>query len=140
MSWREFGNWMLVATGIFSAVFVVMYGLAAPWYRSSMGKALFAVLFSLAGGIAYFVWSVHHSPLPAGFYPMRALIFTAMAVSIGSSVILFARAQVTGHPKRKKVRHGLEDAWEGNRYGPRGRSDGGSDGVPRSGGGRGDAE
>lgn len=129
MNWREFGNLMLAATGVLSVIFVAMYGLAAPWYRSSMGRALFAVLFSLAGGITYFVWSVHHVPLPAGFFPMRALIFTIMAFSIGSSVILFARAQMTGHPKRKRDPHGLENAWQGNRHGPRGRSDGGADGL-----------
>jgi hypothetical protein len=104
MSWREFGNLAILAVAILSALFALLYAFIAPWYRTAMGRALFSVLASLAIGVAYFGWAIFHVPLPPAFFPMRALIFLAIAGSIGSSAILLVRAQIKGHPKRKARR------------------------------------
>lgn len=108
MSWREIGNWAILLVAILACLFALAYGLITPWYRSAMGRSLFGMLASLATGVAYFGWAIFHSPLPIGFFPMRAVIFIALAASMGASVILLARAQIKGHPKRK-ARHELED-------------------------------
>lgn len=138
MNWREFGNIAILAVAVLAVAFALLYGFIAPWYRSPMGRALFGVLASLAIGVTYFGWALFYFPLPPGFYPVRAAIFTALAGSMGSSVILLARAQIKGHPKRE-AHHELEDARQINPGGPWSRRDGGGGGIPGRGRQRGDA-
>lgn len=135
MDWKVFGNWVLVAAALLAFLFAILYSFTAPWYKSAIGRSLFGVLSSLAGGMVYFGWSVHHSPLPRSFYPLRALIFSAIAASVGASVILLARAQWGGHPKREKDADEveLEEPRQVDSDGASGGSDGRRHRLPRGG-------
>lgn len=96
MSWREFGNVMLLVAAGLSCLFGLLYAIAAPWYRSAMGRSILSVLLSLGVGMLYFSWAANHPARPDHFYVIRALIFCGIASAQGVSVTLFAKAQIKG--------------------------------------------
>lgn len=107
MSWLLFGNAMILATGIVSVLFVAVYGLLAPWWRNSGGRNIFAVMLVLSANAVYFGWIIFFiGRVPPGFYPIRAMLFTAMFLVLLHRVILLIRVQL----RHRREAHEMEDA------------------------------
>ncbi len=102
MGWQEVGDVALIATATAVTTFGLVYAFAAPWYRSPLGRSIFAVLASMGLGMGYFTWAVINRPVPVGFYPMRALIFIVIFTAVAAAVIFLLKAQWRGKPKEGK--------------------------------------
>lgn len=93
--WAALGDVMILATGIVGVLFVLMYGLLAPWWRTVTGRNIFSVMLVLAANAMYFGWIVFFvGHVPLGFYPIRALLFTAMFVALSHRLYLGAKVQI----------------------------------------------
>jgi hypothetical protein len=93
MNWKDFGDWAFYACTVVTVLFALLYLLFAPWWRTTAGRNIMAVMGSVALAFGYFTWVISQGGLPAGFYPMRALVFTFIAVAIGWRVVIFIRHQ-----------------------------------------------
>jgi hypothetical protein len=109
MTWREFGDAVLIVATVLSCLFGLLYAIAAPWYRSAMGRSILSVLVSLGIGMMYFSWAANHTARPEHFYIIRALIFCGISCGLAASVTLFAKAQLKGGIHRGD-KNELEDA------------------------------
>lgn len=133
MSWKDFGNLMLVIAAGLSCLFGILYAFAAPWYRSAMGRSILSVLASLGFGMVYFGWAATHPQVrPDHFYTIRALIFCGIALAQGASVTLFLKAQLKGGIHRGDSNE-LENARKVVRDASGLAGDGGSAELPESG-------
>lgn len=109
MNWKEYGDLAYYACTVAAAVFVVLYLLIAPWYKTATGRNIMAVMASMAGILVYFTWAIWHgSPLPFGFYPMRAVLFTALGLSLVWRVIILVRAQLAARRVGKEESHEIQ--------------------------------
>ena len=104
MNWLLLGNAMILATGIMGMLFVVVYGVLAPWWRNPGGRNIFAVMLALAANAIYFGWIIFFvGHVPRGFYPIRALLFTALFLVILHRVILLIRVQIRNRRASREV-------------------------------------
>jgi peptidoglycan/LPS O-acetylase OafA/YrhL len=132
MNWREFGNVMLIVAAGLSCLFGILYALAAPWYRSAMGRSILSVLVSLGIGMIYFSWAANHTGRPEQFWAIRALIFCGITAAQGVSVTLFLKAQLKGGIHRGDSNE-LENARQVVRDADGVAGDGGGADLPRPG-------
>lgn len=91
MNWQTYGDWAFYITAVISVLFAVLYLLLAPWWRSTTGRNVMAVMGTLAVAFTYFAWVISKGGVPQGFYPMRAFIFTCLGLSIGWRLVMFVR-------------------------------------------------
>jgi hypothetical protein len=94
MSWQSYGDLAFYALAGVTVVFSFAYLFLAPWYRTATGRNIMAVMGSLAAALAYFAWVIANKGVPAGFYPARALLFTALFAAVAWRLWLFVRHQL----------------------------------------------
>lgn len=94
MSWKTAGDIAFYACTIITVLFALLYLIFAPWWKTMTGRNIMAVMGSVALAFGYFTWVIFLGGVPAGFYPMRALIFAFIALAIGWRTVIFARHHV----------------------------------------------
>ncbi len=99
MSWKDFGDWAFFGAAIASLLFVLVYLTIAPWWETSTGRNIMAVMGTVAIAFGYFAWVILAGGVPDGFYPVRALLFTGIALSISWRVWMLIRVQLRRKPK-----------------------------------------
>jgi hypothetical protein len=111
VSWVEFGNIAFYSTTVVSVLFALLYMIFAPWWKTFAGRNIMAVMGSMAVAFGYFTWVINLGHVPPGFMPMRALIFTAIALSIGWRTVIFIRFHIIRSLRAGKGRQDeLEDS------------------------------
>ena len=103
MSWRLFGDLAFYACTGVTLLFVILYLVFAPWWKTTAGRNIMAVMGSVALAFGYFTWAIWTGGIPAGFYPMRAAIFSFIALAIGWRVLIFIRHQFLLRKESKDV-------------------------------------
>lgn len=104
MTWKTFGDVAFYAGTVVTILFALLYLLFAPWWTTTTGRNIMAVMGSVALAFGYFTWVIAKGGLPAGFYPMRAAIFSFIALAIGWRVVILIRHQVV--PVLRRMRRG----------------------------------
>lgn len=94
MSWREAGDVAFYACTVVTVAFAILYFLSAPWWTTTTGRNIMAVMGSVALAFGYFTWVIWIGGVPGGFYPMRALIFALIALAIGWRLLILIKHQV----------------------------------------------
>lgn len=103
MNWKTAGDIAFYACTVVTAIFALLYLFFAPWWKTMTGRNIMAVMGSVAVAFGYFTWVIARGGVPTGFYPMRAVIFAAIAVAIGWRVLILIRHQVIpGFRSRRK--------------------------------------
>lgn len=93
MSWKEYGDIAFFAAAASSLVFVLVYAVLAPWYRSATGRNIMFVMATLAGAMCYFAVAIAFGVAP-GIWPVRAILFTLLFSAITWRIVLLLRAQL----------------------------------------------
>jgi hypothetical protein len=91
------------------ALFVLLYGMAAPWWRSLAGRNIMAVMGTVAVAFGYFAWVIFQGGVPGYFFPVRFFLFLGIFLSIGWRVLILVRRQIFDVLRERKLRHELED-------------------------------
>jgi len=99
MSWKDYGDFAFYTTAVVTVAFALLYLVFAPWSRSATGRNIMAVMGSMALGFSYFAWVIYNGGVPAYFYPIRAVIFTFLALSIAWRVWMLLRVQILDRKK-----------------------------------------
>lgn len=103
MSWKVYGDWAFYACAGIAVTFVVMYLFGAPWWTTTTGRNIMAVMGSMALALGYFAWVIVAGGVPPGFYPVRAILFTGIALSIGWRVWLLIKNQILQRNRGRDV-------------------------------------
>jgi hypothetical protein len=103
MNWKDYGDWAFFACAGVAVVFAVLYLFVAPWWKSPTGRNIMAVMGSMALALGYFAWVIAAHGVPPGFYPVRAILFTGIALAIGWRVVLLVRVQVLQRNRDRNV-------------------------------------
>lgn len=105
------GNGLAVLTTLLAWLFVILYHVASPWWRSEAGRNLMSMMFVIAA-----VLSLSTVRIVAGagadtgwFVWLRTLVFAAVPVVIGWRLWMLWRvqfrgrtwAQIRGHRRRR---------------------------------------
>jgi hypothetical protein len=94
MSWKDIGDLAFyIATGV-TILFVLLYGFLAPWWETSTGRNVMAVMGSVALAFSYFSWAIAVGGIPPGFDAVRALLFLGIAAAIGWRTVIFIKAHL----------------------------------------------
>lgn len=109
MSWQTLGDWAFYVATTITILFALLYLNLAPWWRTATGRNIMAVMGSMAIAFGYFSWAIWNGGVPAGFHPMRALIFIAIALAVGWRIVIFVRHQLV-LPRQKEKQDELEDS------------------------------
>lgn len=116
MSWKLYGDWAFYAAAVVAVSFALLYLTIAPWWETATGRNVMAVMGSFAAAFAYFAWAIANNGIPRGFYPVRALLFTGIALAIGWRIWMLIRVQLLHrHSKPKEGNDEMEDARQVNR-------------------------
>lgn len=113
MSWETLGDVAFYVAAFSSALFAVLYLFFAPWWKTSAGRNIMAVMGILALAFGYFAWAIANDGPPPGFLPMRALLFIGIALSVSWRTMLFIRHHVVRSLRgraRERMGNELEDA------------------------------
>jgi len=101
-SWRAFGDVAFLAVAASAGTFAILYLVLSPWWKTPAGRNIMAVMGILAAMAIYFAWVIHRGGVPTGFWPARAILFTAFAAAISWRVVIFVRAQVLARQNEKE--------------------------------------
>lgn len=110
MTWRSYGDWAFYALTSVTVLFSLLYMTMAPWWKSVAGRNIMTVMGSLALALAYFTWVILLGGVPAFFWPMRAILFSCMAASIGWRIVIFIRHHIIRSLRPERSKNELEDA------------------------------
>lgn len=112
MDWKTFGDIAYYAATASAVVFALLYLLIAPWWKTQTGRNIMAVMGAIALALGYFAWVIARGGVPHGFFPVRAVLFSGIALAISWRVGLLIRNQyqLLRKPKEGK-QNDLEDAW-----------------------------
>lgn len=108
MGWKLAGDIVFTIATIASVLFVAIYGLSAPFWRSETGRNLMGLMSGIAIMMVYFGWAIWSGGVPHGLYPMRAMLFTLLAYFLLRRLIILVREQLLS--RKEKRHHDLEDA------------------------------
>lgn len=112
MTWKLFGDIAFyVCTGV-TVLFALMYLIFAPWWKTMGGRNIMAVMGSVALMFGYFAWAIARGGIPPALHPIRAFLFSAIALSIGWRVLILIRHHILRslRTSKKGNHHDLEDA------------------------------
>lgn len=101
--WKETGDALIVASAIMAGIFVLLYGLVAPFWRTPEGRNLMGVMATLFMGLAYYGWAVSQGGTPDGAYPIRAVLFGLLTAFLAQRVIVLIRAQLVRRKSQREV-------------------------------------
>jgi len=107
------GNVAFYVAAFSSALFAVLYLIFAPWWKTSAGRNIMAVMGVLALAFGYFSWAIAIGGPPPAFLPMRALLFIGIALAVSWRTLLFIRHHVVRSLReraRERMGNELEDA------------------------------
>lgn len=99
--WMAAGTYAFYAFALFALLFVLLYMVFSPWWRTEAGRNIMAVMGALA------VIGVYASVLqltanrPPMYAETRFALFAFLAVSVGWRVVLFIRAQLLSRCRKK---------------------------------------
>lgn len=111
MDWKTFGDIAYYAATASAVVFVLLYVAIAPWWKTQTGRNIMSVMGAIAVALAYFAWIIARGGVPNGFYPVRALLFSGIALAITWRVGILIRNQAKLLRKPKEGNgNELEDA------------------------------
>lgn len=99
--WEAYGNVAFYACATAAVMFVLMYLVITPWWRTEAGRNIMAVMGTLAVAMAYFGWVISQGGVPDGFWPIRAILFTCMFLSIAWRVVMLIRAQLLARKENR---------------------------------------
>lgn len=95
MNWNTAGDVAFYAVAGISVLFVVLYTVLSPWWKTATGRNIMFLMSMIAAITGYFAWAINQDgELPHGFYPVRFGLFAGLATAIGWRVVIFVRAQV----------------------------------------------
>lgn len=112
MDWKTFGDIAFYAAAIAAVVFVLLYMGIAPWWKTQTGRNIMSVMGAIAVALAYFAWIIARGGVPQGFYPIRALLFSGIALAITWRVGILIRNQAI---LLRKPKEGNENELENTR-------------------------
>lgn len=115
MSWKDVGDWAFYGATAVTIVFAVMYGLLAPWWETTAGRNIMAVMGSVAVAFSYFTWAIAVGGIPPGFDMVRALLFIGIGLSIGWRTVIFINVHVRPSLRRPEPKGGNENELENSR-------------------------
>jgi drug/metabolite transporter (DMT)-like permease len=93
MGWKLYGDLAFYACTAVALLFALMYLVFAPWWKTPTGRNIMAVMGSMALALGYFAWAIAVKRVPPGFFPIRAILFTGIALAIGWRVWMLIKAQ-----------------------------------------------
>lgn len=102
--WRQAGDIAFYSLASVSFLFVALYFLLSPWWRTETGRNIMAVMGSLAVTAVYFSLAIRQGGVPWGFFPIRFFLFTSLALAVGWRVVLFVRRQLLVRKSDRKER------------------------------------
>lgn len=94
VNWKFWGDVVYTVATAEIWLFVLVYGLGAPWYRYEGGRNIFGMMAAMAVILTYFGWAIWAGGVPAAVYPTRALLFTGLAYFVGRRVIILLQRQL----------------------------------------------
>lgn len=94
VGWAEAGVVMFLAFTAVSVLFLVLYTVLSPWWKTPTGRNIMTLMAALAGAGVYFSWAYFNGGTPPAYYPVRFGIFTVLFLAVTWRVVLFVRAQV----------------------------------------------
>jgi hypothetical protein len=112
LSWDLIGDVAFFVATASTIIFALLYVLLAPWWKTSAGRNIMAVMGTMALAFGYFTWSILVGGARHSYMPMRALIFLAIASSVTWRTVIFVKHHIIRSlADRKESRnHELEDA------------------------------
>lgn len=114
MSWKEIGDWAFYASTAVTVLFAILYGFLAPWWATTAGRNIMAVMGSVALAFGYFTWAIAVGGIPPGFDATRALLFMGIASAIGWRTVIFVKVHLLrslrGQDPKGDNKNELEDA------------------------------
>jgi hypothetical protein len=94
-AWRLAGEYAFYAFTGATVLFILLYGVLAPWWRSATGRNIMTLMGALAVACVYFTWAyVREGGLPPAFLPIRFCIFVVLFLAVSWRVVLFVREQI----------------------------------------------
>lgn len=99
MTWKEYGDLVYYGCAIVAGLFVLIYLTIAPWWKTLTGRNIMAVMGSMAATLIYFAFAIRNKGVSPGYYPVRALLFTAMFLSVGWRIAILVKAQLFSRRK-----------------------------------------
>lgn len=109
MTWKLIGDVAFYAATAISVLFALLYLVFAPWWKTTAGRNIMAVMGSVAVAFGYFSWAIAVGGIPPGFDAVRALIFAGIASAIGWRTLIFIRHHLLPS-LRERNKDELEDA------------------------------
>lgn len=113
MNWKTAGDWAFYVATAITIIFAVLYFLGAPWWKTTTGRNIMAVMGAMAVAFGYFSWAISVGGIPPGFDIVRAFIFAGIALAVGWRTVIFIRhhllPSLRGNPKEDNDNE-LEDA------------------------------
>lgn len=124
--WETAGDISINAFYISCLIFVVLYAIFAPWYRSSMGQNIMTLMAALAAVGMYGIYANYLSRkadpeayaaaieatkklhYPLGFWQIRFLLFALLATAVVWRIVIFIKNQLLVREARKSLRRKKE--------------------------------
>ncbi len=100
MSWKEYGDFAYFIATAVTVIFAFMYFTFVPWWKTVGGRNIMAVMGSVALTFGYFAWAIWQGKVPVGYHPVRAVLFTFVALSIGWRVSILVRYHILASLRR----------------------------------------
>lgn len=125
--WESVGDIAVNAFWILCLVFVTLYGVLSPWYRSQMGRNIMTLMAALAATGVYGIYANYLSRrtnpaayeaaiqaakkvyYPIGFWQIRFILFAMLAIAVGWRIVILVKYQILARrdTKREKKNHDL---------------------------------
>jgi hypothetical protein len=110
LTWKLYGDIAFYGCSLSALLFVVLYAVLAPWWKTMTGRNIMAVMASLALGFCYFAFAINRGGVPHGFYPVRALVFTFIFLSVSWRVAILIKVQLDVRKEKQRVEEVREGA------------------------------
>lgn len=94
MNWKIYGDIAFYACTASTAAFSLLYLFVAPWWRTETGRNIMAVMGSVTLAFGYFAWAIALGGVPIAFYPIRALLFTGIALAVSWRIWILVKHHI----------------------------------------------
>lgn len=117
--WATAGDIAYNAFFIFTLLFVLLYAIISPWYRTQMGRNIMTLMGALAATGLYSIYANWMSRrtdpeafenavraaqevyYPTGFWQVRFIIFTTLALAVLWRIVILVKAQILARRDKK---------------------------------------
>jgi hypothetical protein len=107
LNWKFAGDIAYTCVAFFTALFVLIYLLVAPWYRTQAGRNIMGVMASLGILMSYFGLAIWVGGVPFALYPMRFFLFVALGYFVLRRLIILITGQLVP-VLRKRRENGIQ--------------------------------